>query len=161
MQLIWTLTSPMTTVLYATGDIKKVNIVCGTITLTLLPICWVALSLGAQAYMVFVIHIIIELVSAIFRLFIISNRVNFSIREFAIDVYMRVLFVGFLSSVIVGVFYYVVPDNLISVIFVFLMSFIVVALTSLYLGMTKNERSFIYNLVSTYYKTKVLTSKHL
>ena len=152
MQLIWTLTSPMTTVIYASGDIKKVNIVCGTITLTLLPICWVVLSFGGQAYMVFVIHIIIEVVSAIFRLLIISNKVNFSVKEFVVDVCLRVSLVGVVSFVVVGTFYQLVSDNLLSVLFIFILSLVVVPLISLYIGMTKDERSFIFDLVLSYCK---------
>lgn len=150
-QLIFAMEGPLSTVAYATGDIKKLNIVCGLIVLFALPVSWMILKMGAPAYSVFLIVLVLELVSFIARLQIVSESVNFSMSGYFVDVILKSSAVAISSLAFAGTLYYYLPSNdILTVLIVCSAAMASVAMTALYLGMSTSEREFVYNIVKSH-----------
>jgi len=133
--------SPITTVIQATGNIKKYEIVIGCGTLLLLPICYYLFTIGFPAYYSLIVLILIYAVAQIFRLLIAKQQVGLSIRYYCCNVFLPVIkssipatamsyyLCNFFSNNFVGLIYSVITCVLISLLFVF------------YLGLNKSERN--------------------
>lgn len=155
-QLIWTYTMPMTTVAYATGKIKKVNTVCGSIVLVTLPISWGLLKMGEPAYTVFLVYTFFEFISMIVRMMILRSIVQFSIRNFIFDVFGRTLSVAIMSSIIVFNIRFLFPTSIISSLVICCISVMVVIIFALFVGIKKEERIYLLNILrSRISKTKI------
>ena len=83
--------------LQATGNIKKYQIIVGCIVISILPISYLALKLGCEPQMVFVIGIFITLISGVMRYKLCVSQVGFHVRLFLKMVVKRVVYILFLS----------------------------------------------------------------
>lgn len=134
--------SPLTIANQATGHIKTYQIVVGCTLMSILPVSYCALKLGAPAYSVFVIHFIIETIAVYLRMYMMRNLIKLPFRH-----YFRYLYLPVLSTVIVSI---VCPIIVHTQIEEGWLRFIAVGLTSLVsvgggifvLGLTKPEREF-------------------
>lgn len=66
----------------ATGNIKKYQIVVGSILLLIVPISYTLLRLGAPAESVFVVYLIVEVFAVMARLMIAKDLIKLSVRQF-------------------------------------------------------------------------------
>ena len=80
--LLATLNAPVTQMVFATGNIKKFQIYSTVVNLLLLPICWVFLKSGYDAWMVFVIAIIISVFLQVVCLYIMHFVFDYSYSDY-------------------------------------------------------------------------------
>lgn len=147
--LIWTYTNPMTTVAYATGHIRKLNIVCGLIVLSALPVSWILLEIGFPSYSVFVVVFVLEIISLFARILILRNVVNFSIRSFISDVLFRTFVVGLTSIILPVVLHFYLTPSIINTIAICIISVFSVIFCALCFGMNRTERLFLYGFIQS------------
>lgn len=145
--LIWAVTGPLTTVAYASGDIKRLNTVCSIIVLTALPISWLVLKAGAPAYSVFLVVLVVEIFSFAARLLILRGIIHYSIRSFINDVLQRIIIVALFSFVVTLIPFVYIPSGILRMLVVCVVAVGTAIFSSLFLGMSKGEREFIYNIV--------------
>ena len=158
-QLIFTFTSPMTTVAYAAGNIKKVNLVCGAIVLMVLPISWLFLNKGAPAYVVFVVYAILELISFIARTIILKPIIGFSIYSFIRDVIVPCVIVTIISSIISLGIKTLLNPCMVTTLLVCISSMLVVGIVSFFIGMSKDEKRFVIDFSMKLFKRKNAVNK--
>jgi len=151
-QLIWTFSGPMSTVAYATGKIDKLNMTCGLITLSAVPVSWFALKIGAPAYSVFVVITVVESVSQLVRMLILKSLIMYSIRRYVVEVYFNALLVAFVSLVPPLLLHCLLESSIVSCLIVCVASVLSVSLSSFFIGMTGKERQYILGKVCHYYK---------
>lgn len=92
----------------ATGNIKKYQIAVGTILLSIVPISYILLRLGAPAESVFVVYLIVEVFAVMARLIIAKNLVKLSVQQFLGQVVtksMLVLIGSFVPPLMVHMFF--------------------------------------------------------
>ena len=65
ISLLFTTANPYTTANQATGNVKTYQLMVGGILLTILPISYIVLNLGAPAYSVFIVHLCAEIIAQI------------------------------------------------------------------------------------------------
>lgn len=73
---------PITVMIQATGNIKKYELIIGSTTLLLLPICYFIFVLGAPPYYSLIVLIIIYAIAQIIRLIIAKNQLGLSVNYY-------------------------------------------------------------------------------
>ena len=129
----------------ATGKVKVYQAVVGSILLLIVPISYIALKMGAEAYAVFVVHIGIALIAFVVRLFIIRKMICLSVREYLRKAIMPCFFVAIPSIALSLLAKFLFPDGLLYAVLVVVVSLSIVMLFSATLGLTKNERKFVWS----------------
>lgn len=141
--LIEVLSYPLITVMLATGDIKKYQIVVGGINCLTFPISWVALAVGFPAYSIFVVSIVISIMALFARLAMLKDMIQLNTLLFIRQVVARCLIL-FLLCLTISFF----MDKICAQTICGLSLFVSISLSassalSLYMGCNKNERSFL------------------
>lgn len=80
--LVNTLVSPVTQVVFATGDIKKYQITTALINILLVPICWLFLWFGYDAWVAFLLTIIVSIICQVACLIIMHSVFEYSVKEY-------------------------------------------------------------------------------
>lgn len=143
VSLLYTMSNPCIIANQATGKIKKYQIVVGGILLLIVPISYVALLLGAPAYVVFAVHFIMECVAQFFRMYMLRNLINLPIISYIKNIYIPVVAVVILSSLPAVYVRSLLPDGLLRFICVGITSVMFVGLNVFLIGLTRNERRII------------------
>lgn len=154
ISLIYTISNPCIIANQATGKVKNYQLIVGGILLSILPISYIALSLGAPAYSVLVIHFFTECIAQISRMYLLRRLINLPIRAYIKNLYIPVLIVATLSCLIPLYIHRVLPYGLTRLIFVGLTSIISIVFFVFLLGLTKNEKILICK------KFKILKKKY-
>ncbi len=136
----------------ANGKIKQFQIVLGTLVFLNLPISYVALKMGAEPFVIFVILIIISVLALFFRLYFLNKLLGFKTINFVKNVLVPifiVLVVTFLAHLLLSNYFFngniinSIPKLLINSTLYLLVFLLVVLL----LGTNKNERNLMRSLV--------------
>lgn len=80
--LICTLNTPVTQIVFATGYIRNYQILTSCINIILLPICWIFLKMGADAWVVFLITIIVSFFNQIIALIAMHKVFEYSYKDY-------------------------------------------------------------------------------
>ena len=98
--MIKSVSNPLIIAVRATGDIKKFQLVEGTVLLLVFPICYVLLKyFHAEAEYVFCVHLIIELIAQLIRVGMILPRISMSVMNYFREVVSHYM-CGVVSSAI-------------------------------------------------------------
>ncbi len=149
--LIDAMSNPLMISVQASGKVKFYQSVIGGILLSILPLSYIVLKLGANPESVFIVHLFVCIIAFIVRLFIVSPIVKFSIFAYVKDVFYR-CFISIIIAVAVPAFVkYFIIDNatLMNSIIVCFVSLISGLLSSFYITLTKQERTFIISKIKS------------
>ena len=128
----------------ATGRIKYYHIVIGCTLLCALPLAWALLKVTGNPVMAFVAQLLVVLVAQVFRMFFCRNLFCFSLSAFAIEVLCPIAKVALLAIPVSYIAHCYLSGTLIGSVAVAVVAVLVVALAVLLLGLTKNERMFLF-----------------
>lgn len=142
--------NPFMTASAATGKVKIYQSVVGGILLSIVPIAYVALKLGAEPYMVFAVHLFVAVFAFVARLTIVKNLISLSVHMYIITVILPCLFVVTPSVIFALGVKYIFPKGLVYAFTVILLSFLSVVSFSFLFGLTRNERKFILSKIPTF-----------
>lgn len=148
------LASPLITIMLATGNIRNYQILVGGIQLMNLPLCYLGLKLGLPPETVFVVAIFTSVLSEFARLIMLNKMVGLPIREFLDKVYFNVIAVALLSAIVpILVSMQYQNLDLISFVWICLISISCTVVTIYFVGCDKNDRLVIRtNAVNLYHK---------
>ena len=140
----YALSNPTLMAIHATGDLKRFQIIEGTLLLTVVPVAYLFLKLGnISAEYVFVIYLVIETITQFVRVWIVYPRVKLAkkryLREILYPIFkvlMPLLFVGYWLSIGLP---YTLMTFVISTCLCILSCLIFVYL----LGMSSHERNYV------------------
>lgn len=140
--------TPLMTTAHATGNIKLYQFVVGTLTILIIPISYIFLKIGDYSpTIVFWISLFVSVVNLFVRLWIVQRLVNFPVWCYVKNIFALVLLIAVLSSIVpVGVSYCVESSfrNCCLVCGLSILS----SLSFIYLlGLTRNEKNFIMQIV--------------
>ena len=127
----------------STGRIRVYQSVIGGILLSIVPISYLVLKLGAEPSSVFVVHLFICVFAFIVRLFIIHSMISFPLRSYFYQVLLRCLFVLLLAVPLPIVLLYVFPATLWIGLLVCVVSVVTMLLSSFVIGLTGDEKKFV------------------
>lgn len=131
----------------AYGDIKKYQIVVSFILLTILPISYLALSLGMGPESVFVVYFVVEVFACIARIWIAYEKIHLSIRRFVKEVILVSAYVMVIASILPFLLHIFLPQGILRFVIVLVVGF-VTSCTCIYLfGLDTNEKAFVYEKI--------------
>ena len=149
--------NPITTIIQATGNIRKYSMYVESMTILCLPVSWVLFKLGMPSYYVFVTMIGLCVLAHIIRLLMLQT----SISDLTVSKYLaRLVLPGILIISITTLIIYCVEELHTNRILQLFLSFIVSAISISILlyavGISKKERSLIKDLVNRKFKNKAI-----
>lgn len=127
----------------ATGKVKLYQSVVGGILLMIVPISYIVLRLGGEPWSVFVVHLCVCCIAYVARLFIIRPMVKLQVGQFFRQVIVRCIIVGALSSILPVVLNVMANQNMLTSIFVIIISMLSSAIFSFFVGLDTHERDVV------------------
>ena len=150
MTLIGTLSSQISFVVHATGEMKKYQLVTGLVELFMVPLAYIILKMGAEPASVFVVAIVINAINLVISLIILKSLVNLSLRYYVTNVVIPLLSFSLVSMLFPITIWYIIPCGWIRLFVVLLVSTIS-ALFSFYLiGLGKQEKDMVKSYAYQY-----------
>ena len=143
ISLIYTIANPCVIANQATGKVKVYQAVVGGLLLLILPISYIVLKMGAPAHSVFIVHFCVESVAQFARMYMLRNMIDLPLWSYVKNIYLPIMGVVLLSIVLPLLVYSNMQEGFIRLLAVGMTCVISVAMTSLFIGMTRNERSFL------------------
>lgn len=143
ISLIYTTANPCVIANQATGKVKIYQAVVGGLLLLILPISYIVLKLGAPAYSVFIVHFCVESVAQFARMYMLRNMIDLPLLSYLKNIYLPIMGVVLLSLVLPMLVYNNMQEGIIRLLAVGMTCVLSVAMTSLFIGMTRNERTFL------------------
>lgn len=145
--LTWSIKSSRVTVLHATGQIKLSNLTVGVILCLTLPVSYIFLKLGYSPISVFVITIVMTLLAELVACFVLKKYLDYSIKDYLLQVYGRCILVSILSFPIPFLIHWFMPYGFIRLCLVTLASTFSLGLFSYYLGFPKEVRDKAFAII--------------
>ncbi len=147
--LIDTISNPLIMAAKATGKIKWYQIIIGSLICLSLPLSYVGLKYGASPEIVFLIIIIINVLSFIFRLFFLREMMEFNPLNFINEVMVRILLCTLIT---VGSVYFIfrymgTANSIPSLLLTSGLTFVITVLCVYFLGITQKEMAFLKSMV--------------
>lgn len=140
---------PIITAVQATGKIAKYQIVQGTLTALNIPISYILLKyFDCQANIVFQVSFIITTMVAIARVIILSKLITFPVKEYFYQVFFKGLSVGVLAAILPFCIHRTLESNIFSVIYTIAVLEISLMATIYFLGLQKDEKTFIKGTIT-------------
>ncbi|MBO7134712.1 MAG: oligosaccharide flippase family protein [Bacteroidales bacterium] len=147
--VIESLANPLIAVVQATGNVKKYQLIVGCIIITNLPVSYIFLSLGYNPESTMVIAIVISVIAHIARITILHKmpNVNIKAKEYIKKVILTCLGISILATVVPLITVYFMEPRIIRMIVTAMVSVVWTALLAITIGMNKNERKNLVNIV--------------
>lgn len=141
--LICTLNAPVTQIVSATGTIKNYQIYSAAVNILLIPVCWLFLKMGFDAWIVFVLTIVFSILCQVACLIVMHKVFPFS----HMDYIMQIVLPCSLMSVMVPVLPYLITiimdDTFWRFVIICITSLIVTSATLYLLFLTGQEKKMI------------------
>lgn len=142
ISLIYTTANPCIVANQATGKVKVYQAVVGGILLTILPISYIALKLGAPANSVFIVHFCIESVAQFSRMYMLRKLINLPVRQYLINIYIPIV-ATVAVAIILPIFVHMqFEGGWLRFIVVGFTCVLSVSFSAFFIGFTKSEREF-------------------
>lgn len=143
ISLIYSIANPCVIANQATGKVKIYQIVVGCTLLTILPISYVVLRLGAPGYSVFIVHFFVESVAQFLRMYMLRKLIHLPLRRYLTGIYLPVIATVAVSVIIPLLVRFNMVEGWTRLVTVAIVSLLSVAICSLLIGFTAHERKFI------------------
>lgn len=139
----------------ATGKIKKYSIYISCVGFLVFPLTWMAYCIDMPVESTYYIFIIIYICITIVRLFIMKELLQFPIRLFVTDVFLRICLVTPLVLLISIIPIIIFEESFFRLILTILLSVLSSAIIILFFGLSIGERKTVVNKIANYYKNKL------
>lgn len=141
-------------VVHATGKMKTYQLVCSTINVLIIPLVYVALKLGADADVAFWMGLLIEILVQVASLLILKKLIKFSLSQYCKEILWPFFKVVLISFALPIVPYILMPQGIIRLIIVAVLSICVTCHVVYMWGLNKKERKLVTSFVNRMIKKK-------
>ena len=148
--LVTSVSYPIMTAAQATGKIMMYQSVVGGILLLNVPFSWIALQMGFPAYSVLIIALGVTLIATVARLLILKRLVKYSIWRFCKMVLIPVFVISIVSAILPVIIYYFLEQNILRLFLVIGVSVISVGIISYCIGLNREERQKVKDIIAGY-----------
>ena len=142
ISLISTIANPCVIANQATGKVKVYQMVVGGILLTILPISYIVLKLGAPAYSVFIVHFCVESVAQFTRMYMLRKLISLPMRQYLQNMYIPIVATVVVSIVLPIMVHMQLENGWQRFIAVGITCVLSVGTSAFLIGITKEERAF-------------------
>ena len=142
--IILCLHNPITTIIQATGNIKKYILYVESLTILNVPICWIIFKMGMPSFMIFVIMISLGILAHIMRLIILNKaNVGFKYKSYIFHFLLPGIAVILINTIIAYILHSHINNSMIRICTTFAVSPLFIIISTYFLGMNKTERETI------------------
>lgn len=152
MCLIISITSPLTTAIQATGDIKQFQILVSVIMCFDIPFSYLLLSLGIVPWLVTIVSIFTSIGCLMVELWLLNKLIGFNVYEFIKFVLIKCLLVILFAYPIVLFLSKIFPDNFVGLVGLCLIDVLVYVVVIYICAINKTEREYIISYIRNYIK---------
>lgn len=146
------LSNPFMRAVDATGNIRNYQLIVGGILLAIVPCSYVVLKLGAPAYSVFVVHIILCLIAFVVRLFLSQRLVGIPLKKYMYDVIYK-LFLITIVSVSVSLYATCLIENeLLRFLVLCIISSTSICISTFFIGLSRSEKDIVISKIQSILK---------
>lgn len=138
----------------ATGDIKRYQITMGLFNFMILPCCYFGLKLGIDAASTELISVAFMLISIFPRIHFVKKHIPIRYNIFIRNVIQPVFLVSFVAYTASYFILGSLQKDFVTMLVSIVICFFIAGITIYVIGMTKEERSFIKQIISTKLKRK-------
>ena len=150
--MICTLSAPVTQLVYATGKVKKFQICTSAVNFFLIPICWIFLKLGYEAWIVFLITIFVSVVVQVVALIVLHSVFDYKYGEYINDVIVPCVSLTLLVPIIPLIITRIFQPSLIRIIITGSVSLFVMVFLFYYLFSSEGEKEFARGYIKRFVK---------
>lgn len=143
------MTTPYERAIHASGRVKYYSITTSLTFLSIAPMSYLVLKLGAESYSVFVVQLVITILAVFIRMYMAKKIVNVNLKSFSCKCLFPILKVSVLSVVPSLIVYYALEDGVIRLILVSVLSLISVLFFTYYFGMSNYERNICLRTIKS------------
>lgn len=148
VSLIASLSTSLYTLALSTGNIKKYQIVVGSLSLSCFFVTYVFYKLGFPVETAYYVNIGIQIIILFARLIILSRQTGISIRQYAASVLYQSFLVAFLLTAILILLLRLLPEEtLVNALVVVLLCEVTACALIFLVGLNKYERKYIVSLI--------------
>lgn len=137
------ISNPFAKAIQATGHIRKYQIVFSTFLILVVPISYLVLKFGADAYIVFVVHIILGFIAMCSRIILALHAINIPLKSFLNNVICPILIVSVLSIAVSYTIWLFMPEGFMYVFIMIIITILIVMISIYFFGLGVLERSMI------------------
>ena len=137
------LANSLVTSMFATGKIKRYQIIVTTVGCLVFPLSWLAFELGFQPQIGYVLYFIIYSILLGVRLYLLKDMVKLPVMMYVREVLYRVIPVIAISFAVPAVLCFVMDAGWMRLIVVCALSVLVTTVVEYYVGLTSTERLFV------------------
>jgi Na+-driven multidrug efflux pump len=128
--------------IHATGKVKRMSVINGTIYLFVIPISYIMLKVGLSPVVPFIVNILLLVLGCFSNLITLQKYIpEFSISKFYHEVILVCLLIVLISSIIPLGFYHIMETGFVRFVLVSLTSAISISVSSYYIAMNKEIRN--------------------
>ena len=146
--------NPILIAVQATGKIKRYQMINGSLQLSILPISFIFLNIGAPPESVFIVHLCISIIISMTKLLIAKSLISISIKVFLYRVIFKIILVCIIAPIIPILIYNYLPPNILSFSLVIFICLISTAGFIYTIGTENEEKIFIKNKINNILKSK-------
>ena len=148
--MLITLSNPIIIAVHATGNLKRFQIIEGSMLLSIVPIAYILLKFfSVPPESVFVVHIIVEMITQYARLNIVLPMVKMKLQPYISKVIIPIILVAIFVPILPLLAYMNMEENVYSF---FIVCFVCLVCTSIgiyYLGCNSDERRFFVDKIKS------------
>ena len=131
----------------ATANIKKFELITGSLMILNLPVSYIVLKMGAIPEMTIIVSIVISLVTIIVRAFILKELIHLSVIEYIQKTFLPLMFVGIISGILsygISIFF---KDGLFRIMVTSIISVCIIVIFFYIICLSKSEKIAISNFI--------------
>lgn len=147
-----TLSRPLVTAMLATGSIRNFQLVVGGVQMLNLPISYICLRYGLPPESVFVTSVLISIFCVVLRIYMLRNKVEFSLCSFFRNVFLNVFIVMVASFILPIVIKLCLEENIFNMIICCITSVISSVISIFFFGCNKYEQIFLKKVFRRFYQ---------
>lgn len=148
--LVDSLCIPLVTSIQATGKIKSYNIVISLAFLAFVPICIIAIKMGADAYSTLIISFVVTVLAQVVRVRYVIKLLNMPLKDYLKEVILKLIIVMTLSIMAPYLLSLLLSDSIVRLVIITITSVILSSALIFSLGMSEEERRSIKKFLNTY-----------
>ena len=142
------LANSLVTSMFATGDIKKYQIIVTTVGCLVFPLSWLAFQLGFEPQVGYILYFIIYSILLFVRLYLLRDMVKLPIMMYVKEVLFRVLPTMAICFSVPSILMFSMGEGVMRLIFTVVLSMIVTSITAYHFGLKESEKKYIIELTN-------------
>ena len=143
ISLVYTTANPCCIANQSTGNVKRFQTVEGGVLLTIVPISYLVLKLGYPAYSVFLVHLLVECVAQVARIYLLKKQIDLPACDFIRKIYVPIIRVIAVSIIIPLYLEFKLDFGWLKFILITIASIISTMTSVFFWGLTDQERNFV------------------